>query len=98
MIQSNDGGANVSIDGGRTWSSQMNQPTAEFYGVWLDEQFPYKLYGAQQDSTTVIITSQADAVRARRLARRARLRDRADHAASRGSRTSSTARARASTA
>jgi photosystem II stability/assembly factor-like uncharacterized protein len=59
MIQSNDGGANVSLDGGRTWSSQMNQPTAEFYGVWLDEQFPYNLYGAQQDNTTVIITSQA---------------------------------------
>ncbi len=59
MIQSNDGGANVSTDGGRTWSSQMNQPTAEFYGVWLDEQFPYNLYGAQQDNTTLIITSQA---------------------------------------
>ncbi|MEO6238573.1 MAG: hypothetical protein ABIQ52_16370, partial [Vicinamibacterales bacterium] len=38
MIQSNDGGANVSFDGGRTWSSQMNQPTSEIYGVWLDEQ------------------------------------------------------------
>ena len=60
MIQANDGGANVSFDGGRTWSSQMNQVTGEFYGVWLDEQFPYKLYGAQQDDSTVIITSQAD--------------------------------------
>jgi photosystem II stability/assembly factor-like uncharacterized protein len=60
MIQSNDGGANVSFDGGRTWSSQMNQVTGEFYGVWLDNQFPYKLYGAQQDDSTVIITSQAD--------------------------------------
>jgi photosystem II stability/assembly factor-like uncharacterized protein len=60
MIQSNDGGANVSTDGGRTWSSQMNQPTAEIYGVWLDNQFPYKLYGAQQDNTTLIISSQAD--------------------------------------
>lgn len=60
MIQANDGGANVSHDGGRTWSSQLNQPTAEIYGVWLDNQFPYKLYGAQQDSTTVIISSQAD--------------------------------------
>jgi photosystem II stability/assembly factor-like uncharacterized protein len=59
MIQSNDGGANVSFDGGRTWSSQMNQPTAEIYGVWLDEQFPYKLYGAQQDNTTLIISSLA---------------------------------------
>ncbi|MFN2578159.1 MAG: WD40/YVTN/BNR-like repeat-containing protein [Pyrinomonadaceae bacterium] len=61
LIQSNDGGANVSFDGGRTWSSQMNQPTAEIYGVWLDDQFPYKLYGAQQDNTTVIISSQPDA-------------------------------------
>ena len=60
MIQSNDGGANVSFDGGRTWSSQLNQVTGEFYGVWLDNQFPYKLYGAQQDDSTVIISSQAD--------------------------------------
>jgi photosystem II stability/assembly factor-like uncharacterized protein len=60
LIQANDGGANVSTDGGRTWSSQMNQPTAEFYGVWVDNQFPYKLYGAQQDNTTLIISSQAD--------------------------------------
>ena len=60
MIQSNDGGANVSTDGGRTWSSQMNQPTAEIYGVWLDDQFPYKIYGAQQDNTTLIISSQAE--------------------------------------
>jgi photosystem II stability/assembly factor-like uncharacterized protein len=60
MIQSNDGGANVSFDGGRTWSPQLNQVTGEFYGVWLDNQFPYKLYGAQQDDSTVIITSQAD--------------------------------------
>ena len=60
MVQSNDGGANVSTDGGRTWSSQMNQPTAEIYGVWVDNQFPYKLYGAQQDNTTIIISSQAD--------------------------------------
>ncbi len=61
MVQSNDGGANVSFDGGRTWSSQMNQPTAEIYGVWVDNQFPYKLYGAQQDNTTLIISSQPDA-------------------------------------
>ncbi len=60
MIQSNDGGANVSFDGGRTWSSQLNQVTGEFYGVWLDNQFPYRLYGAQQDDSTVIISSQAD--------------------------------------
>ena len=60
MIQSNDGGANVSTDGGRTWSSQMNQPTAEIYGIWVDNQFPYKLYGAEQDNSTLIISSQAE--------------------------------------
>ncbi|HEU4933629.1 MAG TPA: hypothetical protein VFT48_16200, partial [Pyrinomonadaceae bacterium] len=60
MIQANDGGANVSTDGGRTWSSQMNQPTSEIYGIWVDNQFPYKLYGAQQDNTTLIISSQAE--------------------------------------
>lgn len=58
MIQANDGGANVSLDGGRTWSTQMNQPTAEIYGVWLDDQFPYRLYGAQQDNTTLILPSR----------------------------------------
>ena len=60
MIQSNDGGANVSTDGGRTWSTQSNQPTNEIYGVWVDDQFPYKMYGAQQDSSTIIIASRAD--------------------------------------
>jgi len=57
MVQSNDGGANVSTDGGRTWSTQDNQPTAEFYGVWLDNAFPYNLYMAQQDNSTYIVPS-----------------------------------------
>jgi photosystem II stability/assembly factor-like uncharacterized protein len=57
MIQSNDGGANVSLDGGRTWSSQENQPTAEIYQVAVDNQYPYRLYGAQQDDFTVIVPS-----------------------------------------
>ncbi|MDB4906446.1 MAG: hypothetical protein JWO05_1230 [Gemmatimonadetes bacterium] len=57
MIQSNDGGANVSTDGGRNWSTQYNQPTAEIYQVAVDEQYPYRLYGAQQDNTTVIVPS-----------------------------------------
>lgn len=52
MVQANDGGANVSYDGGRTWSTQRNQPTAEFYGVWPDNRFPYNLYSAQQDNNT----------------------------------------------
>jgi photosystem II stability/assembly factor-like uncharacterized protein len=60
MIQSNDGGANVSADGGLTWSTQMNQPTSEIYGVWMDDRFPYRLYGAQQDDGTHIISSMAD--------------------------------------
>ena len=60
MVQANDGGANVSTDGGRTWSTQMNQPTAEIYGIWVDNQFPYKLYVAQQDNTTLIISSHAE--------------------------------------
>jgi photosystem II stability/assembly factor-like uncharacterized protein len=57
MIQSNDGGANISIDGGKTWSTQYNQPTAEIYQVALDNQYPYRVYGAQQDNTTVIVPS-----------------------------------------
>src|SRR6185503_14973662 len=52
-----DGGANVSLNGGRTWSTQYNQPTAELYQVYTDNQFPYRLYGAQQDNTTVIVPS-----------------------------------------
>ncbi|GAB1344842.1 hypothetical protein MASR1M101_39690 [Gemmatimonas sp.] len=57
MVQSNDGGANVSFDGGKTWSSQDVQLTAEFYGVWLDNAFPYNLYMAQQDNSTYIVPS-----------------------------------------
>ena len=58
MIQANDGGANVSLDGGVTWSTQANQPTAEMYQVAVDNQYPYRLYGAQQDNTTVIVPSR----------------------------------------
>ena len=59
MIQSNDGGANVSLDGGVSWSTQLNQPTAEIYQVAIDNQYPYRVYGAQQDNTTVIVPSLA---------------------------------------
>ncbi len=55
MVQGNDGGANVSLDGGKTWSSIENQPTAEIYAVAIDNQFPYRLYGAQQDNETLIV-------------------------------------------
>ncbi len=57
LIQSNDGGATVSIDHGRTWSSELNQPTGELYMVTVDEQYPYRLYAPQQDTTTVIVPS-----------------------------------------
>jgi len=57
MIQSNDGGANVTLDGGLTWSTQYNQPTAEIYQVYVDNQFPYRVYGAQQDNSTLIVPS-----------------------------------------
>jgi photosystem II stability/assembly factor-like uncharacterized protein len=58
MIESNDGGAIVTADGGKTWSSIDNQPTAQFYRVALDNDFPYHAYGAQQDNTTVRIATR----------------------------------------
>ena len=57
MIESNDGGANVSTSGGRSWTEQ-DQPTAQFYRVALDNDFPYNVYGAQQDNSTVRIASR----------------------------------------
>jgi photosystem II stability/assembly factor-like uncharacterized protein len=60
MIEGNDGGATISMDGGETWSTQGNQPTAQFYHVITDDQFPYRIYGAQQDNTTVSILSRSD--------------------------------------
>ncbi len=59
MIESNDGGANVSFNGGRSWSEQ-DQPTAQFYRVSLDNDFPYHVYGAQQDNSTVRIASRTN--------------------------------------
>src|SRR5580765_2852129 len=50
FIETNDGGANITQDGGRSWSSINNQPTAEMYMVDADEQFPYNIYGPQQDT------------------------------------------------
>jgi photosystem II stability/assembly factor-like uncharacterized protein len=57
MIESNDGGSNVSYNGGRSWTEQ-DQPTAQFYRVALDNDFPYNVYGAQQDNSTVRIASR----------------------------------------
>ena len=59
MINGNDGGATITFDGGETWSSIMNQPTAQFYRVTTDDQVPYRIYGGQQDNSTVAIASQA---------------------------------------
>jgi hypothetical protein len=56
-IQSNDGGATVTTDGGRSWSSILNQPTAEIYMVSVDDQYPYRLYGPQQDNSTFVVPS-----------------------------------------
>ena len=58
LIISNDGGAAISFNGGASWSSQNNQPTAQFYRVNADNVFPYNLYGGQQDNTSVKIASQ----------------------------------------
>jgi photosystem II stability/assembly factor-like uncharacterized protein len=60
MINGNDGGANVSVNGGKTWTRQDTQPTAQFYHVITDNQFPYRVYGAQQDNSTVSIASRSD--------------------------------------
>jgi photosystem II stability/assembly factor-like uncharacterized protein len=57
IVQSNDGGANVTLDGGKSWSTQHNQPTAELYSVDVDDQFPYWLYSGQQDNTTIAVPS-----------------------------------------
>ncbi len=60
MIASNDGGVTVTLDGGKSWSPQDNQPTAQFYHVTTDTEAPYRVYGAQQDSGTVAIASRSD--------------------------------------
>ena len=54
-----DGGACVSYDGGQTWSSIYNQPTAEFYHVIADNQLPYRVYGGQQDNSTITVPSRS---------------------------------------
>ena len=60
LINANDGGATVSLDYGKTWSSIYNQPTSQFYHVMTDSQWPYRIYGAQQDNSTVSIASRSD--------------------------------------
>ncbi len=60
MIFGSDQGAGVSVDAGHTWSSWYNQPTAQFYHVAVDNDFPYHVYGAQQDSGSVFILSRSN--------------------------------------
>ncbi|HVO82227.1 MAG TPA: hypothetical protein VMT28_15940 [Terriglobales bacterium] len=60
MIASNDGGVTVTVDGGKTWTRQDNQPTAQFYHVITDTRTPYYLYGSQQDNSSVAIASRSD--------------------------------------
>ncbi|MDG2372032.1 MAG: glycosyl hydrolase [Flavobacteriaceae bacterium] len=60
MINSNDGGANVSLNGGKSWSTQQNQPTAQFYRVIADNQVPYHVYGGQQDNSAIGIKSRTN--------------------------------------
>ncbi len=57
QVQGNDGGATVTLDGGKSWSTQHNQPTAELYQVHADDRFPYWLYAGQQDNTTIAVPS-----------------------------------------
>jgi len=60
MIAANDGGVTVTLDGGKNWTREDNQPTAQFYHVITDTVTPYRVYGAQQDSGTVAIASRSD--------------------------------------
>jgi photosystem II stability/assembly factor-like uncharacterized protein len=57
QIETNDGGANITQDRGKSWSTQMNQPTAELYMLDADEQFPYRLYAPQQDNSTYYVAN-----------------------------------------
>ncbi|HEX3679485.1 MAG TPA: hypothetical protein VHU90_07175, partial [Galbitalea sp.] len=59
MIESNDGGANISLNAGKSWSTEMNQPTSQFYRLETDLLWPYRIYSAQQDDGTVRIASRA---------------------------------------
>jgi photosystem II stability/assembly factor-like uncharacterized protein len=58
MIISNDGGSAITLNQGETWTPQSNQPTAQMYRINVDNQFPYRIYGGQQDNTSVSIASR----------------------------------------
>ena len=59
MVEANDGGATISFNGGQTWSTIYNQPTAQMYHVTTDNQFPYRVYGPQQDNSTISLPSRS---------------------------------------
>ena len=59
MVIANDGGAAVTFNGGKVWSAQNNQPTAQFYRINVDNLFPYNIYAGQQDNTSVKIASRS---------------------------------------
>ncbi len=58
MIMSDDGGATISFNKGKSWSTQSNMPTGQFYRINVDNQFPYNIYGGQQDNTSIKIASR----------------------------------------
>jgi hypothetical protein len=60
MLLGTDQGTTISLDRGQTWSTWYNQPTAQFYHVITDNQFPYIVYGAQQDSGSAAVPSRTD--------------------------------------
>jgi photosystem II stability/assembly factor-like uncharacterized protein len=60
MINGNDGGATISVDGGKNWTTLLNQPTAQFYHVAADNDFLYGIYGSQQDNTSIGIRTRSD--------------------------------------
>ncbi|MBT6032614.1 MAG: glycosyl hydrolase [Kordiimonadaceae bacterium] len=61
MINANDGGASVSLDGGKSWSTQENQPTAQIYRLSVDNGYPYRVYGSQQDNSSISLPSRSKA-------------------------------------
>lgn len=60
MINGNDGGATVSFNGGRSWSTLLNQPTAQLYHATVDNAVPYRVYGSQQDNSSISVPSRSD--------------------------------------
>jgi photosystem II stability/assembly factor-like uncharacterized protein len=60
MIEGNDGGANISFNGGGSWSTIYNQKTAQFYRIDIDNQYPYRVYGTQQDNTSISVPSASE--------------------------------------